>query len=204
MLKFIFQLGISTPDTVDQVVIRTNLMDMIARLITGDGPQDGRCGQKPDPGRNAEDMTLGHEKERSQQLSLQSGGCACGRIAIFQKIADRVQVEFVEIIELVLIVQDQIGIRLIEISHAAKELLLILLMRLPGLEHKQTTSDRLVGQQGPSIAIFGVIWKSQVFMRMLMDCLHYYIKNPVVRNVGVKRTVSPLKTTGNKAVRVFE
>ena len=163
MLKFIFQLGISTPDTVDQVVIRTNLMDMIARLITGDGPQDGRCGQKPDPGRNAEDMTLGHEKERSQQLSLQSGGCAGGRIAILQKIADRVQVEFVEIIELVLIVQDQIGIRLIEISHAVKELLLILLMRLPGLEHKQTTSDRLVGNKSLYRDFGGKSEKSSVF-----------------------------------------
>jgi len=137
MLKFIFQLGISTPDTVDQVVIGTNLMDMIVRLITSDGSQDGRCGQKSDPGRNAEDVTLGHEKERSQQLSLQSGGCAGRRIAIFQKIAGWVQVEFIEIIELVLIVQDQIGIRLIETSHAGKELLLILLMRLPGLEHNK-------------------------------------------------------------------
>jgi hypothetical protein len=204
MLKFMFQLRISTPDTVDQVIVRTDLMDMIARLITGDGPQDGRSGQEPDPGRNAEDLTFGHEKERSQQLSLHSGRCASVRIAIFQKIADRVQVEFVEIIELVLIVQDQIGIRLIEISHAAKELLLIVLMRLPGLEHKQTTSDRLVGQQGPSIAIFGVIWKSQVFLRMLTNYLHYFIKKPVVGNVGVNRMGTPLKTTGNKAVRVFE
>jgi hypothetical protein len=77
-------------------------------------------------------------------------------------------------------------------------------MRLPGLEHKQTTSDRLVGQQGPSIAIFGVIWKSQAFLIMLMECLHYYIKNLVVGNVGVNRAVTPLKTTGNKAIRVFE
>ena len=204
MLKFIFQLRISTPDTVDQVIVRTDLMDMIAWPIAGDGPQDGRSGQESDPGRNAEDLTFGHEKERSQQLCLHSGWCASGRIAIFQKIEDRVQIEFVEIVKLILIVQDQIGIRLIEISHAAKELLLILLMRLPGLEHKQTTSNRLVGQQGPSIAIFGVIWKSQAFLRMLMDCLHYYIKNLVGENVGVKRTVSPLKTTGNKAVRVFE
>lgn len=136
MFEFMFQLRISTPDTVDQVIVRTDLMDVITRPIAGDGPQDGRSEQKPDPGRNAEDLTLGHEKERSQQLSLQSGRCTGVRIAIFQKIADRVQVEFVEIIELVLIVQDQIGIRLIEISHAAKELLLILLMRLPGLEHK--------------------------------------------------------------------
>lgn len=105
---------------------------------------------------------------------------------------------------MVLIVQDQIGIRLIEISHAAKELLLILLMRLPGLEHKKTTSDRLVGKQGPSIAIFGVIWKSQVYLIMLTNYLHYYIKNLVVGNVEVNLEVTPLKTTVNKAVRVFE
>lgn len=70
MFEFMFQRRISTPDTVDQVIVRTNLMDMIARPIAGNGPQDGRCGQKPDPGRNAEDVTLGHEKKRSQQLGL--------------------------------------------------------------------------------------------------------------------------------------
>lgn len=70
MFEFMFQLRISTPDTVDQVIVRTDLMDMIARPIAGDGPQDGRSEQTSDPGRNAEDLTFGHEKERSQQLSL--------------------------------------------------------------------------------------------------------------------------------------
>ncbi len=77
-------------------------------------------------------------------------------------------------------------------------------MRLPGLEHNKTTSDRVVGQQGPSIAIFGAILKSQAFSRMLMNYLHCYIKNPVVGIVGVNRAVIPLETTGNRAIRVFE
>ena len=41
MLKFMFRHRISTPDTVDQVIVRTDLMDRVAWLIAGGGPQDG-------------------------------------------------------------------------------------------------------------------------------------------------------------------
>ncbi len=45
MLKFMLQSRIGTPDTVDQVIIRTNRMDFVPVSITCHGPENG-CGRK--------------------------------------------------------------------------------------------------------------------------------------------------------------
>jgi hypothetical protein len=41
VLKFMLHLRVSTPDTVDQVIIRTDLMDFVSGCITNDCPENG-------------------------------------------------------------------------------------------------------------------------------------------------------------------
>ena len=77
-------------------------------------------------------------------------------------------------------------------------------MRTPGTKHKKPPLIELVESSRPSFAIFGVIWKCQEVLRMFTNCLYNLIKTLTVENVEVNRTVTPLKTAVNKAIRVFE
>jgi len=66
VLEFILQSRVCTPDTVDQVIVRTDLMEFVSRRITNHGPENG-CSRKAGyPGRVTGDLTLGHEKEGSE------------------------------------------------------------------------------------------------------------------------------------------
>lgn len=73
-------------------------------------------------------------------------------------------------------------------------------MRMPETKHIKPPIIELVESTRPSFAIFGVIWKSQVFF----GNVYKYFKILTVGNVEVKRTVTPLETAVNTAIRVFE
>lgn len=77
-------------------------------------------------------------------------------------------------------------------------------MRTPETKHRKSPLIEIVESTRPSIVIFGVILKCQGIMRMFTNCLYCLIKNLTVGNVEVKRTVTPLETAGNTAIRVFE
>lgn len=76
VLKFMLHLRVSTPDTVDQVIIRTDLMDFVSGCITNDCPENGCSRKAGNPSWETGNLTLGHEEERSEQLCLQPGGRA--------------------------------------------------------------------------------------------------------------------------------